>query len=170
MKKLLIAGIGNIFMGDDAFGVEVVQQLSQRPLPSGVKLVDFGIRSYDLAYALTDGYSAVILVDAMPKGELPGTLYLVEPEIEPAGQEKELPDAHSLNPVQVLRLAASLGELPPKVFLVGCEPLDFGPDEGHMGLSDPVKSAVPDAIGMIESLVSRLLELETRTSAGLAPV
>ena len=82
MKKILVAGIGNIFFGDDAFGCEVARQLAQRPLPKGVCVTDFGIRSYDLAYAIMDGYDAIILVDATPQGAEPGTVYLIEPDVK----------------------------------------------------------------------------------------
>src|ERR1700676_3752545 len=83
---ILVAGIGNIFLGDDAFGVEVVRRLVQRPLPEGVRVVDFGIRGLDLTYALLDKYAAVIFVDAAPRGGTPGTLYVIEPEL--AGPEE----------------------------------------------------------------------------------
>src|SRR5438128_1754175 len=82
-RAVLVAGVGNIFLGDDAFGVEVAQRLARRPLPAGVRVVDFGIRGLDLAYALLDPYEAVILVDAMPRGEQPGTLYVLEPDLGP---------------------------------------------------------------------------------------
>ena len=120
MKRVLIAGIGNIFLGDDAFGVETVQRLAQRPLPKGVHVRDFGIRSYDLAYALSEGYDAAILVDATPRGGRPGTLYLIEPDLATDAHEHELPDGHSLDPVQVLRMAESLGGRPRLLYLVGC--------------------------------------------------
>ncbi|HXA08444.1 MAG TPA: hydrogenase maturation protease, partial [Chthoniobacterales bacterium] len=108
MKKILVAGIGNIFFGDDAFGCEVANQLARRALPEEVCVTDFGIRSYDLAYAMMDNYDAIILVDASPQGSAPGTIYLIEPD-----QKKldELPDeavnAHSMNPVRVLQLVRS---------------------------------------------------------------
>jgi hydrogenase maturation protease len=82
MKRVLIAGIGNIFLGDDGFGVRVVNELRQRRLPDSVDVIDFGIRSYDLAFALTNGYDAVVLVDAVPRGEPPGTTYLIEIDLE----------------------------------------------------------------------------------------
>jgi hydrogenase maturation protease len=168
VKRILIAGIGNIFLGDDAFGVETVRELARRPLPEGVRVTDFGIRSYDLAYALTDGYDVAILVDAAPRGGQPGTLYLIEPDIATEARENELPDGHSLNPVRVLRLAESLGGRPPLLYVVGCEPLDLGSEEGRMGLSDPVQAAVPGAVEMIESLLGKLLQEEIKTKAGLA--
>ena len=89
MKKILVAGIGNIFFGDDAFGCEVATQLARRPLPEGVRVTDFGIRSYDLAYAIMDDYDAVILVDATAQGAEPGTIYLIAPDIK---KRDELPE------------------------------------------------------------------------------
>jgi len=77
--RILIAGVGNIFLGDDAFGVEVVQQMAGRTFPPGVRIVDFGIRGLDLTYALLEDYDAAIIVDALPRGQAPGTLYVVEP-------------------------------------------------------------------------------------------
>src|SRR5690242_4451119 len=122
-KRILVAGIGNIFFGDDAFGVEVVRELAQRPGPEEVQLIDFGIRSYDLAYALGEPYDAVILVDAVPRGGRPGTTYLLELDLADLSKgDWEAPDAHSLNPVSVLRLAQSFGRVSGKLFLVGCEP------------------------------------------------
>ncbi|MEP6809174.1 MAG: hydrogenase maturation protease, partial [Chthoniobacterales bacterium] len=105
MKRILVAGIGNIFFGDDAFGCEVAQQLARRQLPEGVFVKDFGIRSYDLAYAIMEKYDATILVDATARGSEPGTIYLIEPDLK---MLDELPDeavnAHSMNPVRVLQL------------------------------------------------------------------
>ncbi len=113
MKRILVAGIGNIFFGDDAFGCEVAAELAKRPLPDGVTVRDFGIRSYDLAYAMMDDYDATILIDASPRGETPGTIYLIQPEIniEPAKNKldegiDEVVNAHSMNPVRALQLSA----------------------------------------------------------------
>src|SRR5215212_7277717 len=108
--SILIAGIGNIFLGDDAFGVEVAQRLTQRAWPEGVRVVDFGIRGFDLAYAILDGPDLTIMVDAVPRGEAPGTLYLIEPElgdIDSAGDQAL--DTHGMNPVKVLQLVKRLG-------------------------------------------------------------
>ncbi len=146
-KRILVAGIGNIFLADDAFGVETVRQLAQRALPDEVQVVDFGIRSYDLAYALADGYDAVILVDAAARGEPPGTLYLIEPDLEqPDGAGDAPVDPHSLDPVLVLRLAKRLGGPLARVYLVGCEPGNLDPENGGFGLSDAVQASVPKAV------------------------
>ena len=142
MKRILIAGIGNIFLGDDAFGVEVVRELARAPQPPEVRVVDFGIRSYDLAYALADGYDAIILVDATPRGEPPGTISLIEPDLSRLDElGREAVDAHTLNPTAALQMAQAIGGgRIGKVYLVGCEPLGLGAsDTGELGLSEPVQ-------------------------------
>lgn len=158
---LLVAGIGNIFLGDDAFGVEVVRSLAKRQLPEGVSIKDFGIRGFDLAYALLDPWDAVILVDALPRGEAPGTLYTMEPDLGSLGNSSS-PDMamnpHGMDPVRVLHLAASMGTIPGRILIVGCEPHDFGDElEGRMGLSPVVEGAVEAASDMVEELVGRIL-------------
>ena len=171
MKRILVAGIGNIFMGDDAFGVEVVRELAKRRIYPQVEVLDFGIRSYDLAYALADTYDAVILVDATPRGGAAGSLYLIEPDLMQLGQlEQTTVDAHRMDPVAVLQLAESLGGLHAPPFLVGCEPAQLESPEGQFGLSVPVQTAVPKAVEMIEALIESLLCLETSKEAGCAPV
>ena len=114
--KILVAGIGNIFLGDDGFGVEVIRRLPS--FSENVTVKDFGIRGYDLAYALLDDYDVTILVDAAPRGDVPGTLYVIEPEI--ANEELEPPqpalDAHAMNPVSVLRMARSMGRVSGRIF------------------------------------------------------
>jgi hydrogenase maturation protease len=154
--KLLVAGIGNIFLGDDAFGVEVVKRLAQRPLPEGVRVVDFGIRSYDLAYALMDDWDLAILVDALPRGGEAGTVYTVEPEFPQDGELAGAFDAHTMNPVAVLQLVSALGGRLGHMLVVGCEPVTVEPDpEGKIGLSPPVGAAVDEAIRVIEELIMR---------------
>jgi hydrogenase maturation protease len=141
--RLLVAGIGNIFFGDDAFGVEVARRMVGRPLPEAVRVVDFGIRGYDLAYALLDGYQAAILVDATARGGPPGSLYIIEPDCEPASAQAL--DAHSLDPVQVLRFAQSMGGGLPRLLLVGCEPTPLGDGATSMGQGDrPAEPHVDD--------------------------
>ena len=145
-------------MGDDAFGVEVARVMAKRPLPEGVAVRDFGIRSFDLAYALLDNWSAVILVDAVSRKEPPGTLLVIEPdlsELTEAGETATF-DGHSMDPVTVLRLAKTMGEIRPKVLVVGCEPADLGGDEGHMGLSPPIEAALEEAVAMVEKLAGDL--------------
>ena len=160
--RVLVAGIGNIFLGDDAFGSEVAQRLARRPLPDGVRVVDFGIRGFDLTYALLDGYEAVILVDAAPRGGRPGTLYVIEPELDDAGKPPAaelMIDPHNLDPVRVLRLAAALGSTIRRVLLVGCEPSPPGDeDDMRSGMSDPVAAAVDEAGRLVESLAAKLLD------------
>ena len=154
--NILVAGIGNIFLGDDAFGVEVVNQLAQRTVPEGVCVADYGIRSYDLAYALMEEWDLVILIDALPRGGDPGTLYVLEAEIPDGETAPPSLDAHTMNPVVVLQLVSALGGRPGKLLVVGCEPAGVEPDEdGNIGLSPSVGTAVPQAIQMIEDLISR---------------
>jgi hydrogenase maturation protease len=155
--RILVAGIGNIFFGDDAFGVEVIAALTQADLPQNVDAVDFGIRGYDLAYAVMDGYGATILVDITSRGEPPGTLYLMEldPE-EVAKQEQKMSDGHGLDPVQVLRLVYSLGGQITRLYLVGCEPAVLEKEDGEIGLSEVVGAAVPQAVEMIKRLIGQL--------------
>ncbi len=157
---ILVAGIGNIFLGDDAFGVEVVRRLESRNLPASVKVADFGIRGFDLAYALQDGYETTILVDACPRGQAPGTLYVIEPDLK-ALDDPEAPqavvEAHAMNPVSVLRMARAMNIEVKNVLLVGCEPETLGGEEGQMGLSAPVEAALDEAVRMVESLVNDIL-------------
>ena len=153
--KVLIAGVGNIFLGDDGFGVEVARALSKRQLPEGVSVKDYGIRGFDLAYALLDPWDLVIIVDALSRGEAAGTLYVIEPELNgPASADTTL-NPHGMDPVRVLSLAASMGTISAQVLVVGCEPCDFGDElEGRMGLSSPVQGVVEEACNMILDLVA----------------
>jgi hydrogenase maturation protease len=154
--KTLIAGIGNIFMGDDAFGVEVVKRMMKRSLPNGVTVRDYGIRSYDLAYALMDSWDLVILVDALPGNGKPGTLYVMEPELLEDGASPPSLDAHIMNPESVLRLVAALGGRAGRILIVGCEPQTVEPDQyGNIELSAPVSGAIDEAIEILEALISR---------------
>jgi len=154
--RVLVAGIGNIFMGDDGFGVEVARRLAQREWPAGIDVADFGIRGMDLMYALGEGYDAAVFVDAVPQGEPPGTLSIIEPRVE--GGVATL-DAHGMDPVKVLALARQIGSVPERILIVGCEPAVrmAGDEEELVGeLSEPVRAAVPAAVEMVKSLVTKL--------------
>ncbi|MEU6540898.1 hydrogenase maturation protease [Streptomyces sp. NPDC047000] len=151
--RVLVAGIGNIFLGDDGFGVETVRALAARPLPARTETADTGVRGVHLAYRLLDGYDTVILVDAVGRGSAPGTLHVIEPEDTAAPAP---PDGHRMTPDAVLALlgtlCASTGARPPRrTLVVGCEPAVL--DEG-IGLSPPVSDAVPRAVRLIEQLLA----------------
>lgn len=167
-KRVLIAGIGNVFLGDDGFGVEVVKRLAGRELPEGVEVRDFGIRGMDLAYALQDGYELVVFVDATPRGGEPGTVYLIEPEVEDDGEVTL--DTHGMDPVKVIKLSRALGARPTRTLVVGCEPRvvlggeDY--DEMLMELSEPVRVAVDEAVKLVESLVEEISEEGNSVSPG----
>lgn len=158
MKKILVAGIGNIFLGDDGFGVEVAQRLAQCELPEAVQVIDFGIRSYDLAYAIMDDDAVIVLVDATQRGQPPGTLYLIEPDLNELDRRGgTVVNGHSMNPVRALQLVQTLGgTLDRPLYLLGCEPAVLDTKDGRIGLSKPVRAAVPKAIVMIRSLVQDL--------------
>jgi hydrogenase maturation protease len=153
--KVLVAGIGNIFLGDDAFGVEVARRMAERPVPDGVRVVDFGIRSYDLAYALMDDWDQVVLVDAVPRGGQSGTIYVIEPDLEQLGEPNV--DAHSMDPVAVLQMVSALGGQVKRMLVVGCEPANVeASDTGEFGLSAPVEAAVEEAIRAIEEIIAKV--------------
>jgi len=152
---ILVAGIGNIFLQDDGFGVEVAKRLAHGELPEGVKVADFGIRGVHLAYEMLDGgYDMTILIDAAPRGEAPGTVYLIEPDLDNIdAQQSASMDAHSMDPQVVFATLKSLGGSPRRVLIVGCEPLVI--DDG-IGLSEPVGRAVEEAVRLVHSVVDDL--------------
>ena len=163
--KVLVAGIGNIFLGDDGFGVEVANRLAALPWPEGVIVADFGIRGVHLAYELLGGYDALVLIDAVPIGEPPGTLAVIEPEIAEliAGDDDIAPamDAHSMNPAVVLGMLAGLGGEVGRVVIVGCQPEVI--EEG-IGLSAPVTAAIDRAITAVTEVVIELCGTEQEES------
>jgi hydrogenase maturation protease len=150
--RVLVVGVGNIFLGDDGFGVEVAGRMARRPIPDGVRVADFGIRGVHLAYELLEGFDLVILVDTISLGEAPGTVTVLEPDADSAGEV--LPDAHDLDPVAVMGLLTDLGGSVGRMLVVGCEPADLSE---QMGLSDPVAAAVDRAIEVIDELVQEHL-------------
>ena len=153
---LLVAGIGNVFLGDDGFGVAVADRLVRSDVPPGVHIEDYGIRGMDLAYALAD-FEVVVLVDAVPRGEPPGTLYVIEPDVE--SELPAAPDAHGMDPLQVLGLARALGGELPRVLVVGCEPavrMTGAEEDVVADLSEPVRAAVDGAVSLVDSLIEDL--------------
>jgi len=157
VARVLVAGIGNIFLGDDGFGGAVARRLLTVSLPPSVRVVDFGIRGIHLAYELLDGnYSHLILVDAVSRGEQAGTVSLLDlGDGDAPIDSSKIPDAHDMNPDTVIALIRSMVETPPKFWLVGCEP---DRSEEAMGLSEPVRRAVDVAAGMVQSLTEKLCD------------
>ena len=158
-RRTLVAGVGNIFLGDDGFGVETVRRLADAGLPDHVEIVDVGVRGVHLAYQLLDGYDTFVLVDATARGAVPGTLYVIEadgPEPVEAGESGEpLLDGHRMSPDAVLALLGTLcagtgGTPPRRTLVVGCEPSRL--EEG-IGLSPAVEAAVPEAVRLVLGLL-----------------
>lgn len=153
MSSTLVAGIGNVFLGDDGFGVEVAARLSKEQLPQGVRVLDAGIRARHLAYELLDGrYDTAILVDAVTRGGAPGTVYLIEPEVASGGRTETVAafDGHAMNPDAMLGFLQAFGRAATRVLIVGCEPECI--DE-RMGLSPPVAAAVDEALVLVRGLL-----------------
>jgi hydrogenase maturation protease len=150
----LVAGIGNIFLGDDGFGPEVMRHVPQRLASPRVQLVDYGIRGVHLAYDLLDGCEALVLVDAIPSRGAPGTLHVFEADHESLTATAGF-DAHAMDPGAVFASLNALGGTPPYTVVIGCEAANV--DEG-IGLSDEVAAAVPEAVRALEDVIARLLE------------
>jgi hydrogenase maturation protease len=154
-KRILVAGVGNVFLGDDAFGVEVARLLARRPLPSGVEVADFGIRGVHLVYELLNGCDLFVLVDAAARGEAPGTVTVLEVDLADFGSAQEprvtVMDAHGLSPDDIFGLLVSMGGRPGRSLVVACEPADLRPG---MGLSDPVSAALPHAVRAVEEILA----------------
>jgi hydrogenase maturation protease len=156
--RILVAGIGNIFLGDDGFGVAVAQRLAGKSWPHGVDVRDFGIRGMDLAYAMQNEFDAVVFIDAAPRGEAPGTLFVIDAAVDADGPMSI--DTHGMDPVKVLALARGLGRVPPRVLVIGCEPsktiVPEAWDEMDMTLSAPVAAAVDEAVALATSLIEKV--------------
>jgi len=155
-KRVLVAGIGNVFLGDDGFGVALADRLARRKLPPGVEVVDYGIRGMDLAYAMRDDLDAVVLLDAAPRGGAPGTLYVIDPEPDDGHVAV---DTHGMDPATVLAFVRALGGSPPPTLIVGCEPLTrmTGEEEDVVAaLSEPVRAALDRAVTIVEELLEEL--------------
>jgi hydrogenase maturation protease len=159
--RVLVAGVGNVFLGDDGFGVEVARRLAGEPMPDGVRVADFGIRGVHLAYELLDGYRTAILVDAVPRGGEPGTVYVIEPDMAAGGGDGHygdhgdhtLLDAHGMDPEAVLSMLRTLGGADVEVLIVGCEPAEV---VERIGLSEPVAASVDQAVAVVRELVDKV--------------
>jgi hydrogenase maturation protease len=163
-RQILVAGIGNVFLGDDGFGGKVARKLEGRELPEGVTVVDFGTGGLDLAYEVMRGYDALVLIDISRQGEPPGTLYLMEPdpaEVEGGIEDGAVIDPHAMDPQTVLRFVKTVGGWPGKVMVIACEPAAEG--EMEMGLSVAVEGAVDRAVDLVLETVATL-----RTDAAYA--
>jgi hydrogenase maturation protease len=164
--RILIAGIGNIFLGDDGFGVEVVRRLRMQPIPDHVNAIDFGTRGFDFACALMDSYDTVILVDTVARGGVPGTLYLIEPSLEGLGLSDPVAamEPHSLDPARVLHYVHAVCGRLPRLRLLGCEPASFGTELAPQAeLSPVVAKSVDDAIVQIRELLNEFSNIPEST-------
>jgi hydrogenase maturation protease len=170
---MLIAGVGNIFLGDDGFGVEVANRLAAADLPEWVQVTDYGIRGMHLAYDLAGGYDTTILIDAAPRGGTPGTVYVIEPDLRPQPRDAEaaveqnpLFNAHGMQPDVIFGMLDMLGGQVGRVLIVGCEPASV---EYDMGLSEPVAAAVDEAVRVVLDLVARAAPGEGKPGLPASP-
>src|ERR1700761_8191747 len=155
--RTLVAGVGNIFQRDDAFGVEVVRLLAERPRPDGVKVADFGIRGVHLVYELLDGCDLFVLVDAARRGCAPGTVTVLEVEPADMASPSGIMAARGLAPDQVFAMLDSMGSRPGRSLVVACEPADVS---AGMGLSDQVREALPHAVRAVEQILEHVQRKE----------
>ena len=163
MSRVLVAGIGNVFLGDDGFGVEVVRRLATTPLPDGVDVADYGIRGVHLAFDLLDGrHDTLVLIDAVPLDDPPGTLAVLDVPVDGAPDAIPAVDGHGMTPVAVLDLLRTLGGSLRRAVVVGCRPADL--EEG-VGLSAPVQAAIDPAVRLVADVVPELLLQEVPTHA-----
>ncbi|HTK51227.1 MAG TPA: hydrogenase maturation protease [Gemmatimonadaceae bacterium] len=158
--RILVAGIGNVFLGDDGYGSAAAAAVSALELPTGVECRDFGIRGMDLAYAMHNEYDVVVMLDAAPRGEAPGTLSVIEVSDQADGIAAV--DGHAMDPLTVLALARTVGTVPPRVLVVACEPsavIDADHwEDATMTLSAPVQEAVSRTGEIVQRLVRRLID------------
>lgn len=150
--RTLVAGVGNVFLGDDAFGVEVVRLLADRPRPAGVEIADFGIRGVHLVYELLNGCDLFVLIDAAQRGYEPGTVTVLEVKPEDVIPGTPVMDAHSLAPDDIFAMLNSMGGHPGRCLVVACEPADV---TAGMGLSDRVRAALPHAVHAVEEILGQ---------------
>lgn len=147
--RILIAGVGNIFFGDDGYGCEVIRRMQSEPFPEDVRIEDYGIRGTHLAFELMSGYEGALLIDAVPRGGAPGSLYVIEPDVQSA---KGTPDAHSMDLMTVFAFMRTLDGVPPRILIIGCEPADAGE---RMGLSEVVEQSVGKTIPLVREVLEK---------------
>jgi hydrogenase maturation protease len=156
-KQILVAGVGNAWLQDDAFGGEVARRMEAQGVPSGVTVMDFGTGGLDLAYEVMRGYDALVILDASRQGGEPGTLYVIEPQMDefaPEISDGEVIDPHGMDPGTMLRFVRATGGWPGKVVVIGCEPGEV--DEVGLGLTPPVAAAVDRAIELVMETIGEL--------------
>ncbi len=156
-KQILVAGVGNAWLGDDGFGGEVIKALEKRELPDGVKIQDFGSGGLDLAYEVMRGYHALLLIDVSTQGGEPGTLYVIEPdpdEIKGGIEDGEVLSPHGMDPATVLRFVKAVHGWPGKVVVVACEPADV--EEMAMELTPEVRAVVEKAVDLVLEQITDL--------------
>jgi hydrogenase maturation protease len=156
MKRILIAGVGTIFLGDDGFGVEVAQQLSRYALPPEMHVIKFGIRTEDLAYALGKGFDATILIHTTSQSDPLGTLRLVEPDLKHLERFRPNPASSSPTTAGILHIVAPMVRRTGRLFLIGCEAPLLNSTQ-QLGLSGPVSAAIPRALKLVETVIYNLL-------------
>lgn len=149
-ERVLVAGVGNVLRGDDGFGPAVIERLGE--MPDGADVIETGTGGIALLQELMRGYGGLVLVDAVERGAEPGTVFLIEPEVE---KGVHVPDIHLANPHRVLSMAKTMGVLPDRVVIIGCQPLDV--EEMCQGLSPPVQAALASAVNKIEEIVNEWL-------------
>jgi len=158
--RVLVAGVGNIFFGDDGYGCEVIRRLAGRRFAPGVHVEDYGIRGTHLAFELMSGYDAAVLIDAVARGGAPGTLYVIEPDLDAASGT---PDAHSMELQNVFTFMKMLEGVAPRIVIVGCE---AGPQREEMGLSQAVKDAVDKTIPLIDEVLEKYVSRDVARTGG----
>lgn len=153
-ERVLVAGVGDVFRGDDGFGAYAVRELTERGYPQQVRVTDFGVKSEDLASEIQNGYEAVILLEAVANGGTPGTLYVFDPEVDPVEAGQAIFSSQGLAPEDALKVLDAFDGYDGQILIVGCEPQSF---EQVDALNDPVEAALPDAMSLLDSLLARLL-------------
>jgi hydrogenase maturation protease len=155
IAPVLVLGLGNLLLRDDGVGLELLRRLeSLRPsaVDPRVEYLDGGTQGVALLGRLT-GRSALLVLDAVSLGAPPGEVMTVRDPLEhPDGQHG---GAHGANASGLLASAQLLGDLPPLTIVVGVSPAELATG---IGLSEPVRRALPDAMATAEQVLAELCE------------